>query len=655
MGIIGSNIIFAMGTTGGSKIKKDLAIVGAALAAVAFKIESVRKEAEKFALQYRALSTEQRDVAMAMDAAGKGMVDTGNAIKTVTSLTAAGVTATKELATAIARIAAVEGIKLGETYEEIQKRVEDLTLATSKGAGRAFGLYGIKIKDTTTLIGAQTEATEKLIERAKGLEVQLTTTTHALASLNNAWDTAIGLSYEWITSGEAAGGVIEWATGKINEMNTVMVETDGAMMDVIISGEGFIRGTGAFALAAFTRGESIKSHRDWLLKAVQAQIALNAAERQASDRAAALQKWRAERKAAAQGQTQAEWEEDILGGAGGPQSVMGLPGTPGTFVEGKEKQKFTTAAPKPPGGGGGGGGKPKAKKLTGFTITDIPIITEIQQLQIEQVKELEIVESSLMDSRISDARVQQQLLNERFASLQELASVDPQYMSIDERQELWTFEQEQEEARRGYEQERLEFLREYEVRQVTQFETFLGVEQKYLDSSAAAWDAGLHGKMSAMETFFGAIATLQNVKGQAMFKVSQAAAMAQTTVAGLVASIEVWRALAGIPYAGPGLAAAAAIAILATTAATVAQISKQKYGGGGGGAGKGIGAGAGGGGGGGFGGGAGDGYQGGVGAGVNVEFKVEGSLANFWPIVVDKVTTIVSNQKRTGSHEQLPE
>ena len=653
MGIIGSNIIFAMGTTGGSKIKKDLAIVGAALAAVAFKIEAVRKEAEKFALQYRALSTAQRENAMAMDAAGKGMVDTGNAIKTFTVFERAGVDATKELGIAIAKIATVEGIKAGETYEMINSRVEKLTNSIALGQSRALKEYGLDLENTEDLLLAQAEAMEKVIDRAKGLEVQLTTTTHALDSLNNAWDTAIGLSYEWATSGEAAGGVIEWATEKINEMNTVMVETDGAIMDVLFSGEAFIRGTGAFALAAFTRGESIKSHRDWLLKATQAQIALNAAERAASDRAAALQKWRTERKAAAQGQTQAEFEEDILGGAGGPQSVMGLPGTPGTFVEGQEKQKFTTAAPEPTGGGGGG--KPTAKKLTGFTITDIPIITEFQQLQIKQVKELEIVESSLMDSRISDARVQQQLLNERFASLQELAAVDPQYMSLDERQELWTFEQEQEEARRGYEQERLEFLREYEVRQVTQFETFLGVEQKYLDSSASAWDAGLHGKMSAMETFFGAIATLQNVKGQAMFRVSQAAAMAQTTVAGLVASIEVWRALAGIPYAGPALAAAASIAILASTAATVAQISKQKYGGGGGGAGKGIGAGAGGGGGGGFGGGAGDGYQGATGAGVNVEFKVEGSLANFWPIVVDKVTTIVSNQKRTGSHEQLPE
>ena len=56
--------------------------------------------------------------------------------------------------------------------------------------------------------------------------------------------------------------------------------------------------------------------------------------------------------------------------------------------------------------------------------------------------------------------------------------------------------------------------------------------------------------------------------------------MAQAAISTLVASLEVWKSLAGIPVVGPALAAAASAAVIAVGAKTMSLISSQSYSGG---------------------------------------------------------------------------
>ena len=74
-----------------------------------------------------------------------------------------------------------------------------------------------------------------------------------------------------------------------------------------------------------------------------------------------------------------------------------------------------------------------------------------------------------------------------------------------------------------------------------------------------------------------ALATLQNSKNKEMAAVGKAAAISQTTIATIVASMEAHKALAGIPLIGPALGAAAAASIMTAGASKVAQIQGTPF------------------------------------------------------------------------------
>ena len=232
---IKQQVVFNLGVLGGSKFNASMMAAIAALGVVAREMNKARKEAEIFAARWKALDDEQRNAALAMDKAGKGMVDTGVALKTVLDLTRANITPTKELTSAIGRLATVEGMKLGETYDQIQTRIARLTDSIAKGQSRALKEYGIDLENTEDLLLAQAEAMEKVIDRADGLEVQWRNIDDALAALNNDYDTMVGLAWASVSSLESVSGVLDDVHGGMGLFNDALATNQDLVFEWIKS------------------------------------------------------------------------------------------------------------------------------------------------------------------------------------------------------------------------------------------------------------------------------------------------------------------------------------------------------------------------------------------------------------------------------------
>jgi hypothetical protein len=77
--------------------------------------------------------------------------------------------------------------------------------------------------------------------------------------------------------------------------------------------------------------------------------------------------------------------------------------------------------------------------------------------------------------------------------------------------------------------------------------------------------------------FFGNLAAIGSAFGSKGFKIAKAAAIAQATIKTYESATSAYASLAGIPYIGPFLGAAAAAAAIAAGAANIASIKSQSY------------------------------------------------------------------------------
>lgn len=84
-------------------------------------------------------------------------------------------------------------------------------------------------------------------------------------------------------------------------------------------------------------------------------------------------------------------------------------------------------------------------------------------------------------------------------------------------------------------------------------------------------------RLNAASTFFGNLASIGSVFGEKGFKIAKAAAIAQAVIKTYEAATSAYASLAGIPYVGPVLGAAAAAAAIAAGAANIAVIKSQQY------------------------------------------------------------------------------
>jgi hypothetical protein len=152
-------------------------------------------------------------------------------------------------------------------------------------------------------------------------------------------------------------------------------------------------------------------------------------------------------------------------------------------------------------------------------------------------------------------------------------------------------ELQQEEERNRYKEElhyaemlRLEeqlMREEMGQRQLSSMETMLGAEAKYGTASYKMWKTGWKGKADVLSGVLGDLSVLMESKSRAMFRVGKAAAIAGTITETASAAMKAYSSLAGIPYVGPFLGAAAAVAAAATGAIKIRQIRATQFDGGG--------------------------------------------------------------------------
>ena len=106
--------------------------------------------------------------------------------------------------------------------------------------------------------------------------------------------------------------------------------------------------------------------------------------------------------------------------------------------------------------------------------------------------------------------------------------------------------------------------------------------QEHADALAAIDAAARDVKLSAIAGAFGDLSALMQSGNKKLFKIGQAAAIAQAAISGYQAAVDAWQK--GMKIGGPGMAAAFAGASLAKTGALIASMKSQSDSGGGGGA-----------------------------------------------------------------------
>lgn len=234
-GSIGTNILFAIHTSGASKSKAQWAMVGMAVLVVANALNKVRKSAQEFSQAYGKLTSDQRGFLREMEAANRGMVDTKASIEAIHTAAAAKLPVTTKLMKSITVLATDMAQKMGEGPEGATRRVKALTDAISKGQSRALKQYGIELEETENLLLAQQEAMEKVTRRADGLTVQIETLDESLYAAGNNIDTYIGLLGDWVSGVEATDGPLGSFNDAMSKTTDLIIETDGAVLDAVVS------------------------------------------------------------------------------------------------------------------------------------------------------------------------------------------------------------------------------------------------------------------------------------------------------------------------------------------------------------------------------------------------------------------------------------
>ena len=117
------------------------------------------------------------------------------------------------------------------------------------------------------------------------------------------------------------------------------------------------------------------------------------------------------------------------------------------------------------------------------------------------------------------------------------------------------------------------------------------IRQEHADKMVAIERAATAAKLAAISGAFGDLSSLMSSENKKMFKIGQAAAIAESTISGYQAAVTAWEK--GMKVGGPGMAAAFSAASLVKTGALISSIASQSpTGGGGGGGGASVGGGS---------------------------------------------------------------
>lgn len=537
MSMVTSGILFAINTTGGAKAKMQFAAVAAAVLVIGKHLNDVRKSAEEFDQTFKRLTVTQRDAVRAMEAATKGLIDTKVEMDSVVKVTEAGMKATPKLMSAIGRLASDMADKLGEGPKGATTRVKKLTDAISKGQTRALKEYGIDLENTEDLLLAQDEAMEKVIKRAQGLTVELDTLTKQTFALNNNWETFLGL---------VLGSV--GTSGPLGLFNELLSESNDIMMVSQDSAEGV-------ALAMHTMGLRIKAtYFEFLGFNDMADSFVDRIEN--IKRVLEFQKNQVIRReefaveVAAGGQT-SEWDDWDQG-----VSVQAP-----EIVKAETKKKKTT---------GGGGRRRMAEDTMVFTEADAAA-AEMEYLLGEAIKDT----------------------NKAFYDRQDIYEEEAQTL-----EEKWEAEREWDEAARAKAIEKQEWESQFkevewqrnletkEAEQALEIEHhnwLLAHSEEYAKKQAEIDKAAAMARLGQFKGMFTNLSSLMQLENKKAFMIGKMASYSATVINTAEAAMASFKAMAGIPYVGPALGAAAAATAVIAGGVQLATIKRQKYGDSGGG------------------------------------------------------------------------
>jgi hypothetical protein len=542
-----SDVIFRLGTVGTKKAAADFGIAAAAIAAVGLGLKKTLGEAVEFSQQWGNLTLEQRKGAAAMDAATKSLADTQVTFKAATKLTEAGMKPIPKLMESIGKLATDMSQKLGEGPKSAQARIERLTDAIAKGQTRALKEYGIDLENTEDLLLAQGEAMDKVIDRAENLTIEYQTMEERLFALNNNIDTSIGLSIDWFGSLGPVSSALDGINDHLGVMNKAMMDSNGAVMDLVFSFDFLILKVAELATAMVGPVATFFG-----VDTTKAEKALKLAERKLTI--------------------------DTLSSKLIEKMV-------------EDAKKPTVAAPKTTKKVGAGGRRKGAGEEMIFTeeeafssafAADLAAAMEGERISVAPDLSAPIAAGLL--GGIAGTGVEPGL-DIYDAQLEGLTAIQKELDAIiNSNEDRWLREQQIEQEQMALEQQRTLFLQEqYAMRNdivLSETERMLGIEQEAVNASNRMWQSGLQSRMQMMQGFFGNLALLQHTRSKAMFKIGQVAAIAEAGIQGALGAVKAYQSMAGIPYVGPVLGAAAAGAVIAYTAAQIRQIRAQKFGGG---------------------------------------------------------------------------
>jgi hypothetical protein len=248
--------------------------------------------------------------------------------------------------------------------------------------------------------------------------------------------------------------------------------------------------------------------------------------------------------------------------------------------------------------------QPKQVQGKGWLEQKIDDIREdMAQMSRESVEVLERMKSSVLEEPVDSSVKQPRVLE--VGMERELFDTDQGFLQEDlaERRQLEEHITELEQARLEREQENYERKRDAElerIQQSTEWQTeyfmFLDEleaqhEQRRMDrltlgfhadaatikATEKMWKKSLQSRAQMMGGFFGIIGQLQQSENEKAWRIGKAANIAKTVIDTYTGAIAAYKSMAGIPYIGPALGAAAAAAVTVMGFQAVRNIKQTEF------------------------------------------------------------------------------
>jgi hypothetical protein len=488
-------------------------------------------EGEKFAQVWRNTKVDISDA----DAATKGLIDTMALMTNANKLTEAGIKVTareyEQLNKFVLQYARTTG-------QDATAAAERLTTAIVSGTTVSLKRMGIEIESTGTAAGNFAEVMDQLGPKVDDVTFEVETLGEAMFQLGNNWETMIGhLAQAGHEDLGLIGTIIKGISDTIGEFAN-NVETVNAAHRAI-EAEAEIRSLNMEFYAAMSRNAL-----------AEAQMILDEIEK-IRFRISSL-----------------PWARTLFkeGGVSTPAAPRAMKAVGKAF--GPQKETARRA----------GGAERRG------TTSETPSLPEFYAGAVdERIAAMEAAREANEDWEKAEAEAGEKALKLQQKELKELQKTAAYRLVMyenelyqNDRKQAW---REQELLQREEDALYYEYFME---RHISLQDQLLMEEQRYMIQSRNMWQSGLEGKFKQMQIFLGAISQLQALENEKNFNLFKGIRIAELTVSGIVAAMEAFKALAGIPIVGPVLGGIAAAAVTAATIAGIAAISNETYKGGGG-------------------------------------------------------------------------